>query len=87
VVSTYGNTNLVRIAANATEFIAEAEKELAVVNKKAWLKKVDKFLAMESWDITVNNMRRLIYEALAKKQLNYTPAHYMVAEKPLHAAS
>lgn len=87
VVTTYGNEGLVHIAANADEFIAAAEKELALTDKKEWLKQVDAFLAMQSWDLTVDDMRSLIYQAIAKKQLKHTPAEFFVVNNPLPVAS
>lgn len=88
VVEPYGKSGIVHIAANADEFIAKAEQELAATNKKEWLKKVDLFLSANSWDITVNQMRRIIYQALAKNQRKeYVTPHFMVVEKSLPAAS
>jgi UDP-galactopyranose mutase len=69
VVESYGKKGLVHIVSNADEFIAVAEKELASTNKKAWLQLIDKHLANESWEITVNNMRQIMYEAIAEKQI------------------
>ncbi|RYG53889.1 MAG: glycosyltransferase family 1 protein [Chitinophagaceae bacterium] len=87
VVTTYGSTGLVDIAANADEFIAAAEKELARTDKREWLKKVDAFLAKESWDIIVNEMRSQIYQAIARKQLKHAPAEFFVVNKVLPVAS
>lgn len=87
VVTTYGSTGLVHIAANADEFIAAAEEELALTDKREWLNKVDAFLAKESWDITVNNMRSQIYQAIARKQLKHAPAEFFVVNKVLPVAS
>ena len=69
VVDTYGKSGLVHIINNAEEFIEIAEKELAVTDKHAWLQIVDKHLANSSWEITVNNMRKILYEAIAEKQI------------------
>jgi UDP-galactopyranose mutase len=62
VVSPYGENQLVHIISNATEFIAAAEKELAKKRRTAWLKKVDEFLAGNSWDRTWSQMVRHIAE-------------------------
>jgi UDP-galactopyranose mutase len=86
VVTSYGNTGLVNIAANANEFIDAAEKLLAVTDKKSWLKKVDSLLAQESWDITVKNMRRLMTQAIQQKVVKRTP-EYFVVNKALPVAS
>ena len=94
VVNTYGKQGLVHIVDNAATFIDTASTELATVNKKKWLSKVDKFLANDSWDITVKNMRILIYEALAAKQIfeeqqnmEKFSAHYLGRNPSLPAAS
>jgi len=88
VVKPYGVEGLVHIAHSADEFIQHAEKELATRDKTKWLQKVDKFLGDNSWDFTVNRMRRLIYEALASKQrATYAEPHFIVVDKTLPAAS
>jgi len=94
VVETYGKPGLVHIVKNAEEFIETASKELAVTDKSTWLQKVDRALANNSWEITVTNMRRIMYEAIAEKQLvaeqkkkeKFTSA-YMLVNKSLPAAS
>lgn len=87
VVTTYGDAGLVHIAANADEFIAAAELELATTNKKPWLKNVDAFLATESWDTTVNEMRELMQKVIASKKLKHTLPEYFITEKLLPVAS
>lgn len=95
VVDGYGVNGLVHIVKNSDEFIAVAEKELAVKDKRKWLQQVDKCLANCSWDITVNQMRELMYKAIAKKQIIadqkkkeiFAPAHYMLVKPQLPAAS
>ena len=69
VVETYGKTGLVNVVSNAEEFVVTATKELAITDKQSWLQKVDKHLANDSWEITVTNMRKIMYEAIAKKQI------------------
>jgi UDP-galactopyranose mutase len=69
VVNSYGKHGLVHIINNADEFIETAAKELQVTDKQAWLQEVDRHLANDSWEITVYNMRKLIYEAIAEKQI------------------
>ena len=69
VVNSYGKHGLVHIISNADEFIETAAKELQVTDKQAWLQEVDRHLANDSWEITVYNMRKLIYEAIAEKQI------------------
>ena len=64
VVSPYGDNKLVHIVNNAEEFIKAAEKELKKTRKTAWLKKVDDFLAGNSWDRTWSQMVRNIEETL-----------------------
>lgn len=60
VVSPYGDNKLVHIASNASQFIKCGEKILSQKNNKAWLKKVDAFLAGNSWDKTWSQMVRHI---------------------------
>ena len=60
VVNPYSEKGLVHIAKDAVEFIASAEMELAKKSKSAWLKKVDEFLAFNSWDRTWGKMVRHI---------------------------
>lgn len=64
VVSPYGDNKLVHIARNAEEFIKAAEKELKKKRKSIWLKKVDEFLAFNSWDRTWSQMVRHIEDTL-----------------------
>jgi glycosyltransferase involved in cell wall biosynthesis len=64
VVSPYGTNKLVHIVSNAEEFIAAAETELKRKRKTAWLKKVDEFLAFNSWDRTWSQMVRNIEDTL-----------------------
>ena len=64
VVSPYGDNKLVHIVNNAEEFITAAEKELGKKRKSAWLKKVDEFLAFNSWDRTWSQMVRNIEDTL-----------------------
>jgi UDP-galactopyranose mutase len=60
VVKPYGENKLVHIVNNAEEFVAAGEKELAKKRKGSWLKKVDEFLAFNSWDRTWSQMVRHI---------------------------
>ncbi|MFB2893456.1 glycosyltransferase family 1 protein [Aerosakkonemataceae cyanobacterium BLCC-F50] len=61
VVRPYGENDLVKIADNATDFIAAAE---ALMNQEFlssdWLERVDTFLADNSWDATWQRMIQLI---------------------------
>lgn len=67
VVSPYGNNGLVHIVFNADEFIAAAESELKKKRKDAWRKKVDEFLAGNSWDRTWSQMVRNIETTLTQR--------------------
>lgn len=67
VVHPYGDNKLVHIVSNADEFIAAAENELNKKRKSTWLKKVDEFLAFNSWDRTWGQMVRNIEETLIEK--------------------
>jgi len=67
VVSPYGNNGLVHIVSNADEFIAAAEIELAKKRRTAWMRKVDDFLAGNSWDRTWSQMVRNIEQTLSQR--------------------
>ena len=94
VIESYGKTGLVHIVNDADQFIETATKELATTDKHSWLQQVDKSLANNSWEITVTNMRKIMYEAMAEKQIiadqkkkeKFTSA-YMLVNKSLPAAS
>jgi len=60
VIKPYGEENLVYIAKDAETFINYGEEELAKTSRKDWIKKVDLFLANESWDSTFEKMNHLI---------------------------
>jgi glycosyltransferase involved in cell wall biosynthesis len=60
VVSPYGDNKLVHIVTNAQEFIKASELELNKKRRTGWLKKVDDFLAFNSWDRTWSQMVRHI---------------------------
>lgn len=64
VVSPYGENKLVHIASNAEEFIKHGEAILKKKQKKAWLTKVDAFLAGNSWDRTWSQMAKHIENKL-----------------------
>ena len=93
VVETYGNNGLVHIANTPDEFIAVAEKELKQKDKRKWRKKVDNFIADDSWDNTVFKMRQLLYVAIANREIMMTKkpsvaiAPHFSLEKQLPAAS
>lgn len=71
VVNPYGENNLVHIAANAEEFIRHAESELENKNKETWLKKVDAFLADNSWNTTWNQMVGLMEQVVNRETTNH----------------
>jgi UDP-galactopyranose mutase len=68
VVNPYGEKKLVNIAANAAEFIEQAEEQLKKKGRKTWLKKVDAFLADISWDKTWSHMVRHIENIITTEQ-------------------
>lgn len=67
VVSPYGKNGLVHIVADADEFIAAAELELAKKRRTTWRKKVDEFLIGNSWDRTWSQMVRNIEATLIQR--------------------
>lgn len=68
VINPYGDLNLVRIANNTEEFITCIEEELNS-SKQEWLKKVDKFLENNSWDLTCSHMLNQIKTCINKIDL------------------
>ncbi len=64
VVSPYGENKLVHIAENVQQFIKCGETILKKKAKKAWLTKVDAFLAGNSWDKTWSQMAKHIENKL-----------------------
>jgi len=83
VVRPYGELNLVRIADTPEDFINAAEEllghtksepgavatgSLQTPNEKAWLQKVDAFLADMSWDKTWEQMSDLISQTVDEKR-------------------
>ncbi|HYC39595.1 MAG TPA: glycosyltransferase family 1 protein [Chitinophagaceae bacterium] len=67
VVTTYGKPRLVRIADTVKEFEKAISSLLKTGANKSWLKKVDAFLATESWDNTYGKMAVLIQETIRRK--------------------
>jgi UDP-galactopyranose mutase len=70
VVRPYGEKGLVHIAATPEELIAHAEQELQNTNKENWLKKVDSFLAGNSWDRTWSQMVRQLENLITLNEKN-----------------
>ncbi|RYD77523.1 MAG: glycosyltransferase family 1 protein [Sphingobacteriales bacterium] len=64
VVQPYGISGLVSISSNAEEFISEAEKSIALVDKTKWLASVDLFLKDKSWDNTFAEMKQKMLSTL-----------------------
>jgi glycosyltransferase involved in cell wall biosynthesis len=67
VVNPYSKNKLVHIASDVNGFIEAAEKELAMIKKDAWLKRVDAALSKNSWDQTCDNMLNCIKQTLNGK--------------------
>jgi UDP-galactopyranose mutase len=67
VVQPYGEMQLVEIAQGPDEFIAAIERVLSQESRADWLKRVDEFLSLTSWDDTWFQMSELIDEAIQKK--------------------
>ena len=64
VIAPYGENKLVKIAANAKQFIRHGEAILKRKNSRQWLVKVDAFLAGISWDKTWSQMAKHIENKL-----------------------
>lgn len=68
VVRPYGENGLVKIADNVTDFIAAAEELMSQnFDSSGWLKRVDAFLAENSWDTTWRRMMQLIESAMSDR--------------------
>jgi glycosyltransferase involved in cell wall biosynthesis len=67
VVNPYGKRRLVHIASTAEDFIRAAELELRNTEKDLWLRQVDAFLELNSWDLTAAKMAGLMKETLINK--------------------
>ncbi len=71
VVSPYGDLNLVQIAADAADFVAECEKALGE-DRSEKLVRADNFLAETSWDKTFAEMTELIEVNVRKRVKSLT---------------
>lgn len=67
VVNPYGNNKLVYIADTPEDFIAAAESDLSMLDRKPWLDQVDNFLKDYSWDQTWKQMNSLISDKFIDK--------------------
>jgi UDP-galactopyranose mutase len=74
VIRHYGELDGVRIARNASEFVAACERALALPREnREWLRPVDALLSTMSWDETAAQMKALIAEA-AEERVAARPA-------------
>jgi UDP-galactopyranose mutase len=64
VVEPYGTKQLVEIAETAEQFVESIEKAMSARNSPDRLARVDRFLSRMSWDLTWEQMNRLIQEAV-----------------------
>lgn len=79
VINPYSKNKLVQIGVNAEDFIQAAEHELnrSSILRQDWLKKVDEFLAKNSWDMTCNKMICLIKKAIKQKLVTSISESYV----------
>ncbi len=69
VVRPYGDLGFVKIADTPQEFVAAIEATLkSKESKEEWLKRVDEFLAQNSWDRTWKRMSQLIGGEVVRKR-------------------
>ena len=68
VVDPYGNSGLVEIASTAEEFISAAEILLNSGERTAWKNDVKQCLSKTSWEMTFQNMLKLINQKLTEKK-------------------
>jgi glycosyltransferase involved in cell wall biosynthesis len=80
VVHPYGDEGLVAISADAADFVAKCEAELAAP-REGWLRKVDAKLATNSWDKSWARVQDLIQGTMAGK------VDKLAAERALARAS
>ena len=69
VIRPYGNKGLVRIGGTPDEFVRVVAEKLAVTDRAEWLERVDEFLSQSSWDLTWNEMVRIITNIFAGRKL------------------
>lgn len=71
VVFPYGENNLVHIASDAEEFLSCANKGMKETKGENdfWLRRVDNFLAKNSWDITFNRMAQLEKDIYSQRNI------------------
>jgi glycosyltransferase involved in cell wall biosynthesis len=72
VVRDYGDAGLVEIAAGPEAFARRVEALLARP-REAWLRRVDRRLATQSWDATWGEMETLVRHALARRRAAARP--------------
>jgi UDP-galactopyranose mutase len=77
VVRTYGHQGLAYISNTPADFVAASEFAMRISQQptyhKAWLKRVDDFLATNSWDHTWSRMADLISSAIQGRQDSNQP--------------
>ena len=66
VVEPYGRLGLVHIASTADEFVRHCELAIETRNHPERLEEVDKHLSAMSWDLTWEQMNRLVHEVLSR---------------------
>jgi UDP-galactopyranose mutase len=85
VQTPYGAQGVVSVAASAAEFISAIERGLRTRSSVKRLEKVDKLLAQCSWDLTWNQMAKLIHASVASFESPMT-VHPAIRKKPAPAA-
>lgn len=71
VIDPYGTLGFVKIAYDASSFVAQGEEALACSDSENW-QRIDVFLDTMSWDSTWNEMHQLIIESMKlNKTLSY----------------
>ncbi|MDX6693461.1 MAG: UDP-galactopyranose mutase [Blastocatellia bacterium] len=77
VVRPYGEMELVRIADTVEDFVQAVEASLTVDN--GWQRRVDAFLAQNSWDLTWGRMSGLIEDVISARRGNARAARATTA--------
>jgi len=84
VVHPYGQMGLVKIADTAAAFVAEAEYLMSPhFRRQNWIREVDEFLSLSSWDRTWSRMMQLINTAVRRRYPDFIDTEIMPAIQPV----
>jgi UDP-galactopyranose mutase len=87
VVTEYGLTDLVEIAATASEFASALDRAISADHDAEWIERVDRKLALSSWDITWSAMRAEIDAVRNRKSEDVQPISRLRSSGKFSSAS